>query len=461
MSMRRRVAVSLAWSCLTMLVVQGCQRSSSAPPNVVIILLDTLRADHLGVYGDERGLTPFLDRLAARGALFVNAYATSSWTMPSVASLFTSRYPTQHHVNTLEAKLSLEETTLAESLAARGYRAAGFTNNFHVSEALGYSQGFDHWQAFRPLEKGQAKMRGDVLRINSLRWLEGVEQATPPAPVLLYYQYMEPHAPYEPPEPFRSRWALPHAPGADATANRRFVEGELWGRTAEDIALLASLYAGEVAALDEELHRLFTDLQSQGILDHAVVVITADHGEEFGERGALGHGFTLFNEQVRVPLIILAPGVKGRRIEQPVSLLDLAPTVLQLAGVEAPPRFEGRSLVPLMTGAAAAPVDVVAELEPSGQTKDLRAHNAALMRDTLKLTRSTDLKIGAQLFDLAADPHERAPNPPALSDARQAMAEGLIGHAVTLKARGEQAPEQATLDEATREKLRALGYHAE
>ena len=451
--------------CSLPLLALSCTRQPSGPPNIVVILIDTLRADRLGVYGDGRGLTPFLDRLAARGARFANAYAASSWTMPSVASLFTSRYPTQHHVNTLEAKLSDSEVTLAETLVASGYAAAGFTANFHVSKELGYGQGFDPWATFAPTRVGVAKLRGEVLRINSLHWLDARPASTPRPPLLLYYQYMEPHAPYEPPEPFRSRYARQYAPGADARANLKMVQGQLWSMPPDEIALLSSLYDGEVAAVDEEVHRLYTDLDQRHLLDNSVLVITADHGEEFGERGGMGHGFTLFNEQLRVPLIILGPGIAARTIDESVSLIDLAPTLVALARVAPPPSFEGRSLVPLLVGTPASPVDkpvdVVAELEPAGQKTDLRAHNAALVRGSLKLLRSTDVNVPAQIFDLARDPGEKSPNPPDLLAQRDPLFDHLLERELALRLKPEVTPETVKLDDATREKLRALGYQSE
>ena len=446
---------------LLALAVAACSRPAG-PPNVVVVLVDTLRADHLGSYGNGRGLTPFLDQLAARGARFDRAYATSSWTMPSVASLFTARYPSQHGVQTMQSQLGESEHTLAEALVARGWAAAGFSANLLVGEPPGFGQGFGPFLALA-VEPPPAKVRGATLREHGRQWLESRPSGAA-SPLLLYFQFMEPHAPYEPPEPWRGRLVRPHAAGDIEAAAKVMEEHKIWNRPPEQIALLASLYDGEVAAADEEVRLLFDELQRRGLLANAVVVITADHGEEFGDHGGLSHGFTLFEEQVRVPLIVLAPGLAPAVVREPVSLVDVAPTVLDLAGVQAPPSFEGRSLVPLMRGAASSPpvpVDLLAELESMGPRKGLRKHQSALVRGDLKVLRSPNPFIAPQLFDLGADPGERHPDPPALAAERDALLAALDALQATLAGRASPANAPVQLDDATREKLRALGYESE
>lgn len=437
----------------------ACQRPA-APPNVVVVLLDTLRADHLGSYGNGRGLTPFLDQLAARGVRFERAYATSSWTMPSVASLFTGRYPVQHGVHTMQSKLADGERTLAEALQEKGWATAGFSANLLVGEPHGFGQGFDAYTAFA-VEPGAGKVRGAALRAHGQRWLDGRRPGASGPPLFLYFQFMEPHAPYEPPEPWRSRLVRPHAAGEVEAAAEVMEQHKIWNRPPEQIALLASLYDGEVAAADEEVRLLFADLERRGLLANAVVVITADHGEEFGDHGGLSHGFTLFEEQVRVPLLILAPGLTPAVVREPVSLVDVAPTVLALAGVPAPAAIAGRSLVPLLRGEPAPAVDLLAELESMGPRKGLRKHQHALVHGAHKVLRSPNPFVAPQLFDLAVDPGEQHPDPPALAGELEALLAALDARRDALAADAAPADDRVTLDEATREKLRALGYEAE
>jgi arylsulfatase A-like enzyme len=441
---------------LLLTAAAGCTKPT---PHVVIIVVDTLRADRLGAYGNGRGLTPFLDALARRGTRFANAYATSSWTSPSVASLLTSRYPSQHGVNALDARIADHEVTLAESLAPRGYIGGGFSGNVRLDEAHGYAQGFAHWRmCLGP--KGQLKPPARLLREASLAWVQPLRDQRPEAPVLLFLQFMEPHTPYRPVEPFRTRFVR----GAVDTAREDIALDKLmaltWGLkrlTVEEIDLLASLYDGEVATIDAELAIYFDELERAGVLPNALVVITADHGEEFAEHGEVLHGNTLFEPAIRVPLIIAGPGVPvGRVVEEPVSLIDVGPTLLELVGVARPEAWAGRSLVGRMTAPAAghAPSAVVSELAPLGG-RDFRVHERTVIAGPNKLLQKPD--GNAVAYNLDDDPGEQRP--------RDASTPPFVALGVRLDALrsawARSGPQAAapTVDDATKEKLRALGYH--
>jgi arylsulfatase A-like enzyme len=451
-------------------VLAACRPARPAsPPNVVLIVVDTLRADRLGAYGNPRGLTPFLDQLAARGTRFANTYAASSWTCPSIASLFTSRYPSQHGVVTFEAALNQTEVTLAQRLSEHGYQSAGFSANFRIAQSLGYAKGFGEWKIYFGAEHGPPKERGATLRADTVAWLAA--RPDPAQPVLLYLQYMEPHLPYNPPEPFRSQFAAFASGPAAAAANAKAEELDASKLSDQEVVLLESLYDAETAAVDDELRLLFDELERFGILRNAIVVVTADHGEEFKEHGYVSHGLTLFEPAIRVPLILQAPGFQGGTVvEQGVSLVDVAPTILDLAGVPAEPRFVGRSLVPLLTPSSAwerwtarltartaAPADLFAELLPTGGL-DLRIHREAYLRLSRKLIVAS---VGApELYDLASDPGERRPKtvfegePNADLYTALQRAHAALADSPPLGPTGAPVP----LDDATREKLRALGY---
>jgi arylsulfatase A-like enzyme len=453
MSVSRSCALVVLLFTLSLLPACGRQ----APPNIVLIVIDTLRADRVGVYGNGSGLTPFIDRLAARGTVFTNAYAPSSWTCPSVASLFTSRYPSQHRVSAFESVLPSSELSFAEPLQASGYTTAGFSANFRLLAKLGYAQGFAYWNAeFRP----GGKIRGDYLRGEVRKWLARERRA----PSLLFLQYMEPHAPYEPPDPYRARFQVAGDAEAGRAVNQRLAEEV--EPTEADVRLLLSLYDGEVASLDAELERLFAMLEQEGLLSNAVVVITADHGEEFHEHGLMGHGASLYNQAVRIPLIIVAPGYDaGRVVDENVSLLDVGPTLLELVGLPPEGRFEGRSLVPLLRapsrlaalfGAEEEPPDVIVELPRQASKFDLRRHTSGIIRRSIKVLTAPAGTVTA--YDLATDPLERAPNPPGLEEARAALAGELDRVSSALAEKANQVAQRQPLDDATRRRLRALGY---
>ncbi len=436
-------------------VAAACGRDR---PNVIVVVVDTLRADRLGVLGGRPGLTPFLDELARSGVVFRNAYSTSSWTNPAVASLFTSRYPSQHHVTTFESKLSDREATLPKRLHAEGWRGIGMVANFRLTRDLGFAQGFDVWFS-RLLQRGR-KMTTQQLAQDTIRyWDRHVARFfwRRWQPLLLYLQPMEPHAPYDPPAAARRAFAGPPPPGVNvAEAMAKVISIRDWKLLRPDeVAYLTLLYDAEVAALDERLRRLWTRLRARGLLENAIVVVTADHGEEFGEHGGYQHGRTLYAESVRIPLVMTGPGLPaGRVVEDEVSLVDVAPTVLALLGLPPEPGFEGRSLLPLVD-APAAHRDVLLELEPLGLSYDPRRHAAGLVHDGDALLVSP---AGAgETFDLGADPGEQRPNPPALADAAASLRTRLAEWRTRLAARA-GASETAPVDATMRERLRALGY---
>jgi arylsulfatase A-like enzyme len=465
------------------LLPTACARETKRP-NVLIVVIDTLRADRLGAYGNTRGLTPFLDELASRGTLFERAYAPSSWTMPSVASLLTSRYPTQHRVTTFSSRLTEDEITLPEILRDAGWRAGGFSANPSLRPEAGFGQGFDE---FWTNLTATVDLPGDELRTRALAWLDRVRGGTPRAPVVLYLQYMEPHEPYAPREPFRSRFAVdddgkPIGKDISGVVIRDLIERAHPGTTvdergrpldmavalqafaahpppSDELAALARaqahvnerLYDADVAAADDQVRRLFEALEGRGFLDDdTMVIITADHGEEFLDHGGSGHGFALYEESVRIPLILIGPGVpRGRRVRENVSLIDLAPTVLDLLGLPAPPRFEGRSLA----HAPATSDAVLLQLDPLiGGHTERRVHSRGIVRHDDKLLTRRD--GGTEVYDLATDPHEK--HSLASGDAG-ALREALSSAEASLGQRAGQA-EFAPVDDGMKARLRALGY---
>jgi arylsulfatase A-like enzyme len=444
------------------LAIGSCSPSHPKGPNILLIVADALRPDPLGVYGRRGDLTPALDELGRHGAVFAHAYAASSWTSPSVASLFTSRYPSQHGVNAFTAPLGDAEVTLAERLAAAGYLTAGFSANLIRAEA-GYAQGFRHWR----VAVGDPKTRATELNREVLRWLADARAHGSDPPIMLYLHYMEPHAPYLPPGPDRE-----HAgSGADqqAAAMQKLLDFRYGELSRAEVDLLRSLYDREVASLDVALNALFAGLRRHRFLDHCIVIFTADHGEEFGEHGGMMHAVTLYEESIRVPLIIRRSDQSEHRVvTEPVSLIDVAPTLLELAALPAEPRFEGRSLVPVLNGQAARPRDILVELESDvvgalrqhrGLTpgaEDTRRHAQAIIRGAAKLLLSPG---GAtEAYDLAGDPGETRPNAAPIAARTAELQAVLLDTRRRLAQRANPNVTSQPLDKSDRERLRALGY---
>ena len=313
-------------------------------PNIIIISIDTLRADHTGVYGYDRPTTPFLDRFAKECAVFENCQAQSSWTPPSVGSLFTSLYPTQHgSLGKDRIPLAEENRTLAELLGEAGYFTAAFSASPFIHPDFGFGQGFMLF-GFDPSENAAALNR------MVLEWLKD----RPPSPFFLYVMFFDPHFPYAPPAPFDRKFQT-GPDGRPLWEERRVTRiksllelGASVGR--ETYEFLKSQYDAEIAFTDSQLELLIEELKARGLLENSILVITSDHGEEFLEHGGFGHGHTLYQELIRVPLIIRLPGPprEGTRIKTVVRQIDVLPTVLEEAGIALPEKIEGLSLLPLI-----------------------------------------------------------------------------------------------------------------
>jgi arylsulfatase A-like enzyme len=446
---------SLLVAALALFLAAGCRHRH---PDVILIVVDTLRADRVGSSGGPPGLTPFLDELAASGVVFRTAYSTTSWTNPAIASLFTSRYPSQHHVVRFDSRLPADEVTLAERFAAEHYRRVGVVGNFRLTEDLGFGQGFDAWFPVMIGLKPRARhITQDVVRFYDRHLAPYPWSRWTRHPLFLYLHFMDPHAPYDPPPAARAGRVGPPPPGTnEAEVVARLMNVDHWNQLSQrDVAYLASLYDAEIAGLDTQLARLFRRLRRRGLLENTIVVVTADHGEEFRDHGSLQHGTALFEESVRVPLIMAGPGLPaGRVVADEVSIVDVAPTLLALVGAAPEPRFEGRSLLPLISGQPEGR-DVLLELESLGLPYDLRRHLAGLVRDRVALLVEPDGSAAA--YDLRHDPHELHPNPPDLSEATPALRARLGQRRAALATRAGTA-ETAPVDEEMRDRLRALGY---
>jgi arylsulfatase A-like enzyme len=325
------------------LALTSCRRSE--PPNVLIILGDTVRQDAVGAYGAGPGATPAIDALAALGARFTQARAQSSWTLPSVAALFTSRWC--HEVTDwadLPQRLPDEATTMAELFRAKGYRTAGFSANVLVNRDDGFAQGFDTFWA----PPAEVSMWTDALTTadRAVAWLRQAQHR----PFFAYVHFVDPHSPYCPPD------RRPKDPNAPVPGD---VNLSFYGRRplpgAATLAQWRQLYAEEVALVDRGLARVLEALTPE-VRRRTYVVFVADHGEEFMEHGFLGHGWSLYDDLLKVPLIVAGPGIPaGRVVAEPVGLIDLLPTLAARAGLDArgvSPSWRGIDLSGALAGAA-------------------------------------------------------------------------------------------------------------
>jgi arylsulfatase A-like enzyme len=426
------------------------------------ITLDTTRADHLSCYGYPRETTPNLDRLAKEGQLFENALAVSSWTLPTHASLFTGLFPITHGAHyTDKGKVTLSEAvdvgrkelydhfradglsgdsiTLAEMLKAAGYATGGIGAGPWLKPVFGLDQGFDYWDCDVNSTWGR---RADEVTALGQHFMGRLESE----PFFLFLNYFDPHGPYTPPK----------------ACALRFMDEEWIGRARSDPSLKAEfdrgLYDGEIYFMDTQIGHVFDTLKERGLYDNTWIIVLGDHGELFGEHGLEKHGYSLYEGEVIMPLIIKWPrGWKPcAKPETRCQQVDILPTIVERLGLESPPAFEGQPLDKLTHPA-------VCELyrnEGNVTTKGSRFDRAltALYADQYKLILSTrDEDPDAGLFDLSADPGEEndlISSRPRLANALRALLDQWRASCLN-----PLTPKQIdAIDPETQRQLEALGY---
>lgn len=396
-------------------------------PSVLLISVDTLRADRLGSYGYRGASTPVLDRLAARGLRFAQATTVAPLTLPAHASLLSGTFPTFHGVRDNGSfYVSDEITTLAELFQARGYRTGGFVGAFVLDHRWGLAQGFDHYFDEFDLSRYEmaagldaAQRPGSEVVDHAIAWLDDDLER----PFLAWVHLYDPHSPYTPPEPYRSQFP----------------------------ATIQGAYDGEVAATDAQIGRLLEFLQSNARFENTIVVVVGDHGESLGDHGEQQHGFFVYDAAVQIPLIVAGPGVPVRVVPDQVRIVDVMPTILELAGIGAPNGMQGVSLVPAGRGER---LDLLAFSE----TWYPRYHYGW---SELTAVRDGRYKFIAaprrELYDTQVDPGETrdlADSNPRLADALENALREMSKR--TSASATPQAPQ--AMDPEVEDRLRALGY---
>ncbi len=423
----------------------ACGVPEDPPRSVILISLDTLRADHLGCYGHERDTSPNLDALAAEGVLFEQAVAPAPWTLPSHASLLTGRYPSRHGAFTLEDAIPEAVPTLAAVLGRAGFETAGFVNVIFLGSGFGFARGFETYRTYvrDQSPEGSASEITDA----GIEWLESRRGRR----VFLFLHYYDLHSDFLSLPRFQELFT--DGPGRfdGSTAQMLAAMRGLAPIDASDADHLARLYDGGIRQLDEELGRLFAWLRENGWWDESLVIVTSDHGEQFLEHGGLLHN-RHWEEVLRVPLILRGPTLPaGVRVGGPVSLVDVVPTVLDLVGAAAAGDVDGIDLRPLWDDGRtpAGPRHLFAEGGPSMK----QATERSVRDGRHKLI--VDLESGRhELYDLDADPGERndlADEKPAKVRALRASLDRLMDSAVGAAA----AP---AASDAVQRQLRELGY---
>ena len=467
------------------------------PINVVFYLIDTCRADSLSAYGYGRKTTPFMEKIGAEGVVFEQCVSQGPWTKPSMAALLLSMYSSTTGIHSLFQQLSSKYTTFPEVFRNADYYTAGFSANPIMGRMSNYSQGFRYFrEATQNIPNGDpighSSGSSTLLNDNVFAWMESradKDYMRGERPLFLYIHSVDPHEEYEPAPQYLRRFADPAGQADYRTKRKLILSGVKRRRGAADlyrtqkhfdkagvevapyIDYQKRLYDADIAANDDQIERLFERLEEEGLLENTLVVITADHGDEFMEHGGTSHGFSLYDELIRVPLILWGPGIvpAGLRVEHPVQSIDIYPTLCELAGLEAPDAVQGQSLVSYLRGEEPDAVRPVysEKREPTADTGILlgKGNAVALIEYPWKYVRNFTqpkdrILPERELFDLLDDPMETENLVERHSDLVRrydAMVESWLAGNLT-RAGNPEVTRLTEIPEDTQELLRKLGY---
>lgn len=435
---------------LALLALPACGPATPPRPDVLLISVDTLRADHLSVHGHARDTSPYLARLAREGIVFEQAQSTSSWTVPSVVSLVTGLHPETHGVvngqgtefgPVLQEVVPEEAVLLAERLAAAGYRTFAVTTNDHLHEDFGFAQGFDHYQNLGAADAAAVQQALSA-------WADELQG---PEPRFIWLHLFDPHCPYHAREP----WVAEYFPSYRRLGRQvprvdwpgQYLQMGIQPGTPRHLYVEA-LYDSEIRYLDQAVQAFVEQL---GIDDQDLLVLTADHGEEFLEHGKFGHSDGLYQVLLHVPLLLCLPGREraGQRIPTPVSLLDIYPTIETLLDLGASASLPGRSLVSL------TPNDLSPEPLLSSVVRHQETHSLRL--EGWKLIHYPEAPASDLLFHLLRDPGEQE-NLAGSEPEHLVRMRDLLGEELRRARAGRLQPVRKPLNEAQIEALKALGY---
>ena len=386
----------------TLFLLTGCEKKQQTfKPNLVLISIDTLRADHLSCYGYNRPTSPTLDKIASEGLLFEDASATSPWTLPSHGTLLTGFYPGQIGLNNKLSKLPSEIETLATVLSRHFFVTGAIVNSIYLSQKYGLSKGFDY---FHYIPESYTTTGVAPIIINqSIQWMQKhINQQ-----FFLFLHFYDVHSDYRSLPQYEKDFVSPYHGVVDGTNKQLLLvrEGEIVLNKV-DTTHLSDLYDAGIRQLDDQLKKLFDFLRQEVLLKKTFIIITSDHGEEFLEHGKILHSQTHYQEAVHIPLIIHGPGIpRSRKMKEVVSLVDVMPTVLSLLGIPRPSSLAGLDLCPLWQKDNSKALDrfIFIEADKKNVRDDIKR---VVRKGTYKLHYNL-LTKESEFYDLTNDPKER------------------------------------------------------
>lgn len=466
--------VSFSLGAVALALAPACGEPEPARPNIVLVSIDSLRPDHLGCYGYGRETSPRIDQLAAEGVRFESAVSTSSWTLPAHAAMFTGLYDSTHGLYDNGLRLAPEHRTLAEELKSQGYHTAGFFGGPYLHPTFGLGDGFDVYTSCmttvaadlgeedlrRESRSPNGRSHDDVTGPRTAQEVEAWSSARPEdRPYFLFVHLWDVHYDFIPPEPY-DRMFDPDYKGSIDGRNfmgRPDVNARMDRR---DLEHVLALYDGEIRFTDDILGQILDGLRAKGMLENTLVIVTADHGEEFFEHGTKGHQKTLFDEVVKVPLVMHWPGVlpAGRTVADQVRLVDILPSVLAATGAKRRPTTAGRDILPLARGESLAPVGALLELH--ADKREFRALRTRELKVIRYGSRPDGRELPNQAYALGADPRELDPMPATSWQVGAAFSQldATLGAARALRGYLGAKASSADIDPELERKLRETGY---
>jgi arylsulfatase A-like enzyme len=416
----------------------------------ILISLDTLRADRLSSYGYERPTTPFLDSLADRSILFENAIVQYPSTLTSHMSIFTGLYPSQHSVYPPESILSPEIETLPEAFARAGFRTAGFAEGGYMRGRYGFRRGFETFGS-------RDRRSRDQMTKTVARGIHFLEELGDDESFFLFLHTYSPHAPYEPPEGYVDLYWKKEIPETFAPTGPRLAEHNATGELLPDdvLSYFSALYDATINYVDDALAELFEHLERLGLDADTTIVITSDHGEEMQEHGKMNHT-QIYHETLHVPLIVIHPDLeRGERVATLVQSIDIAPTLLGLAGIEPSMPLPGHDLIE--TAFNDTTIEQPEAWSHTGKSKRKRSlyrHSDDRLLHLLAFGLEGSSNRRIELYDVTSDPAETTD----LSPANKDLAEELLRHLDGASFEEIAAPGTEDLDKELEKRLRGLGY---
>ena len=436
--------------------LSGCRKQPRGRrPNIILIVVDTLRADHVGCYGYQRDTTPNIDRLAREGILFRNAISAAPWTLPSIATLVTSQYPCVLGIRNKVAAMSDRFPLLSEVLKQYNYATHGIVSHILVSQRLGFGRGFDEYDEGSAL--GPTGVSSPAVTHKAVSFL----QKSYGRPFFLFAHYFDPHYHYILHPKYN------YYPSYKGGLRNGESILSLWKKrndmSANDIKYLLALYDSEIAFTDEKIGMLLDELKCLGLYDNTMVILTSDHGEEFMERGWIGHSITLYQELIQVPLIIKLPGARPYVVESCVGLIDIMPTVLDYLGLDLPDGLEGKPLnLARPRSITARPVfseTFNPQTNQPGHVEPIAFRSVTMSSSKLVYDEK---KVSRQIYDLSEDPYERNDLSGQHSEQNKRLEALLLKWVKYVKTKRKRSPVQQDESELftpeQRRQLESLGY---